>query len=112
MVMCVCVDIAPGMYLCVLHVLICSLCYIVVPTIWGGPAPRNWYIYIYILYYVTRASQACAKSSRRGHETMVSLLHALFPLRCKECCSHDKARSSLRNGERGLELNEDQVEFK
>ena len=29
MMMCVCVDIAPGMYLCVLHVLMeCSLCYI------------------------------------------------------------------------------------
>ena len=38
MMMCVCVDIAPGMYLCVLHVLmVCSLCYIWLPTIWGAP---------------------------------------------------------------------------
>ena len=41
MVMCVCVDVAPGVYLCVLHVLmVCSLCYYtVVPTNWGGPPP-------------------------------------------------------------------------
>ena len=38
MVMCVCVDIAPGMYLCDLHVLmVCSLRQIVVPTTWHPP---------------------------------------------------------------------------
>ena len=47
--------IAPGVYLCVLHVLmVCSLCYIVVPTIWPPPPTvRNWYIYklyVYISY--------------------------------------------------------------
>ena len=42
MVMCVCVDIAPGVYLGALHVLmVCSLCYIVVPT-----TVRNWYMHI------------------------------------------------------------------
>ena len=39
MVMCVRVDIAPGMYP-VRVLMVCSLCYIVVPTIWGGP-PRH-----------------------------------------------------------------------
>ena len=39
MVMCGCVDIAPAVYLCVLHVLmVCSFCYIVVPTILGPPS--------------------------------------------------------------------------
>ena len=51
MVTCVCVDIGPGMYLCVLHVLmVCSLCYIAVPTIWGGPTVRNWHIYLIYIY--------------------------------------------------------------
>ena len=50
MCVCVCVDIA-----CVfLHVLmVCSLCYIGLPTIWAGPPPlteRNWYIYIIYIY--------------------------------------------------------------
>ena len=48
-----CVDIAPGMYLCVLHVLmVCSLCYIWLPTTWWGPplTVRNWYIYIIFIH--------------------------------------------------------------
>ena len=49
MMTCVCVDIAPGMYLYVLNVLmVCSWCYIVVPTIWP-PTVRNWYTYSYKL---------------------------------------------------------------
>ena len=51
MMMCVC-----WYCLCVLHVLmVCSLCYIGLPTIWRGPPPlteRNWYIYIYINIYI------------------------------------------------------------
>ena len=39
MVMSVCVDIAPGMYP-VGVLVVCSLCYIVVPTIWRAPSPH------------------------------------------------------------------------
>ena len=54
MVMCVCVDIAPGMYLCVLHALmVCSLCYIVVPTILGGPLHCAKLVLLHIYICVT-----------------------------------------------------------
>ena len=66
MVMCVCVDISPGLYLCVLHVLmVCSLCYIVVPTIWGGPplCETRTYMIIYVSSRLSTCGGSLAASS-------------------------------------------------